>query len=111
MKKTIRRPSAQDIIDAIVASMKNGEEIFDAHFSMVPSIFEVLLHTEDFEEVQFFLRDIVEYAHKRLDRELLNMNQERASNNAGDHSSALDSPTRSGSEHEFVKRAGTSLEN
>lgn len=68
------RPSAKDLIDAIVQAMHAGYEPLDADLILVPSVFDVMLHPNVYQELRTLLPRIRAQAEKRLDEELARLN-------------------------------------
>ena len=74
-EQTATRPNIETIIDTIVEAMRKGIEPFGADFSLVPSVFEVQLHPEAYEELKDIFPRAEAHAVKRLDTELEQMNR------------------------------------
>ena len=71
------RPSARDIIDGIVQAMHAGHEPLDEDLILVPSVFDVMLHPNVYQELRTLLPRIRTQAEKRLDEELQRLNSRR----------------------------------
>src|SRR5690606_10410627 len=71
---TMPRPTAKDLIDGVVQAMHAGYEPLDADLILVPSVFDVMLHPNVYQELRTLLPRIRAQAEKRLDEELARLN-------------------------------------
>ncbi|GIV57920.1 MAG: hypothetical protein KatS3mg042_0833 [Rhodothermaceae bacterium] len=70
-----RRPTARQILDAIVQAMHAAREPLDEGLVLLPPVFDVLLHPEAYQDLQALLPRIKTQAKQRLDAELARLNQ------------------------------------
>jgi hypothetical protein len=80
-------PDPKHIIDTIAEAMQAGVLPFDDEFSLVPNIYQVVLHPDVFRELERVFPTIEARSKVRLDRELTRMN---ASSGKGVHHQIMD---------------------
>jgi len=72
-----RRPTAKRILEGIIQAMFDAQEPLDDDLVLVPSVFDILLHPDAYQELQVLMPRITTQARKRLDKELDQLNQYR----------------------------------
>ncbi|GIV60776.1 MAG: hypothetical protein KatS3mg043_1865 [Rhodothermaceae bacterium] len=72
-----QRPTARQIVDAVVQAMHEAREPLDEDLILVPPVFDVLLHPSAYQDLQTLFPRIKEQAKKRLDAELERLNRQQ----------------------------------
>ena len=70
-----RRPTAREIVDAVVQAMHDAHEPLDERIVLVPSIYDVLIHPAAYRQLDPILGRIHSQATQRLERELERLNR------------------------------------
>lgn len=70
-----RRPTAREIVEAVVQAMHDAHEPLDDRIVLVPSIYDVLIHPAAFRQLDPILGRIHTQATQRLERELERLNR------------------------------------
>lgn len=70
-----RRPTAREIVDAVVQAMHDAHEPLDERIVLVPSIYDVLIHPSAYRQLDPILGRIHSQATQRLERELERLNR------------------------------------
>ncbi len=70
-----QRPTARNILDAVVQAMYEAQEPLDEGLILVPPVFDVLLHPAAYQDLKSLLPRIRRQAKQRLDAELERLNR------------------------------------
>ncbi|MEM1126655.1 MAG: FHA domain-containing protein [Bacteroidota bacterium] len=73
----IQRPTARDILEALVQALHGAQEPFDDDLVLVPAFYEVRLHPDVYLELKALMPRIQAQAQKRLDAELARLSVKR----------------------------------
>jgi len=69
------RPTAKNILDAVVRAMYEAQEPLDEGVVLVPPVYDILLHPAAYQDLRSLLARIKVQAKRRLDAELERMNR------------------------------------